>query len=263
MSTITEVRDGVGVSVRRPDGIPKVKGEFAYSSDMWAEDMLWGATLRSPHPRARIRVDRDRRRAGGPGRARRAHPRGRARAQDLRARAPRPARAGVRRGPLPGRAGGDRRRRPSRDRAPRRRPDRGRLRGARAARPTRVRALDPTRRRCTPAGTCCATCTSRTATEPGEADVVVSGEYEVGMQDQAFLGPESGLAVPAEDGGVDLFDRDAVAARRPRPGRGLRWTCRWRRCASRSPAWAARSAGARTSRCRPTPACSRCTPAGR
>ena len=25
------------------------------------------------------------------------------------------------------------------------------------------------------------------------------------MQDQAFLGPESGLAVPAEDGGVDLF----------------------------------------------------------
>ena len=37
------------------------------------------------------------------------------------------------------------------------------------------------------------------------ADVVVTGEYEVGMQDQAFLGPESGLAVPAEDGGVDLY----------------------------------------------------------
>ena len=37
------------------------------------------------------------------------------------------------------------------------------------------------------------------------AHVVVSGEYEVGMQDQAFLGPESGLAVPAEDGGVDLY----------------------------------------------------------
>src|SRR3954468_6660195 len=54
MSTITEVRNGVGRSVRRPDGIPKVKGEFAYSSDMWAEAMLWGATLRSPHPRARV-----------------------------------------------------------------------------------------------------------------------------------------------------------------------------------------------------------------
>ncbi len=38
-----------------------------------------------------------------------------------------------------------------------------------------------------------------------EADVVVIGEYEVGMQDQAFLGPESGLAVPAEDGGVELY----------------------------------------------------------
>jgi CO/xanthine dehydrogenase Mo-binding subunit len=37
------------------------------------------------------------------------------------------------------------------------------------------------------------------------ADVVVSGEYQVGMQDQAFLGPESGLAVPAEDGGVELY----------------------------------------------------------
>ena len=35
--------------------------------------------------------------------------------------------------------------------------------------------------------------------------VVVVGDYEAGMQDQAFLGPESGLAVPAEDGGVDLF----------------------------------------------------------
>jgi xanthine dehydrogenase D subunit len=38
-----------------------------------------------------------------------------------------------------------------------------------------------------------------------EAAVVVRGEYTVGMQDQAFLGPESGLAVPAEDGGVDLY----------------------------------------------------------
>jgi CO/xanthine dehydrogenase Mo-binding subunit len=40
------------------------------------------------------------------------------------------------------------------------------------------------------------------------------------MQDQAFLGPESGLAVPSEDGGVDLYiatqwlhvDRDQLAA---------------------------------------------------
>ena len=37
------------------------------------------------------------------------------------------------------------------------------------------------------------------------ADVWVEGVYETGMQDQAPLGPEAGLAVPAEDGGVDLF----------------------------------------------------------
>ncbi|WP_405823662.1 molybdopterin-dependent oxidoreductase [Streptomyces sp. NBC_01390] len=37
------------------------------------------------------------------------------------------------------------------------------------------------------------------------ADFIVTGEYTFGMQDQAFLGPESGLAVPGEDGGVDLY----------------------------------------------------------
>jgi len=59
--------------------------------------------------------------------------------------------------------------------------------------------------------------------DPSAADreglVTVEGTYEVGMQDQAFLGPESGLAIPAADGGVDLFvatqwlhvDRDQVA----------------------------------------------------
>jgi CO/xanthine dehydrogenase Mo-binding subunit len=45
----------VGASVLRPDGTLKVTGEFAFSSDLWMADMLWGATLRSPHPRARIR----------------------------------------------------------------------------------------------------------------------------------------------------------------------------------------------------------------
>ena len=48
---------------------------------------------------------------------------------------------------------------------------------------------------------------------------MVEGTYEIGMQDQAFMGPEAGLAVPADDGGVDLIvstqwlhnDRDQVA----------------------------------------------------
>ena len=34
-----------------------------------------------------------------------------------------------------------------------------------------------------------------------------SGFYETAMQDQAALGPEGGLAIPAADGGVDLFAR--------------------------------------------------------
>src|SRR6186713_1428952 len=54
-STATTTSGGVGSSPRRPDGTLKVKGEFAFSSDLFADDMLWGATLRSPHPRARIR----------------------------------------------------------------------------------------------------------------------------------------------------------------------------------------------------------------
>ena len=37
-----------------------------------------------------------------------------------------------------------------------------------------------------------------------EAEVWVEGYYETGMQDQAALGPEGGLAIPAEDGGIDL-----------------------------------------------------------
>jgi CO/xanthine dehydrogenase Mo-binding subunit len=38
-----------------------------------------------------------------------------------------------------------------------------------------------------------------------EGDVSVSGVYDVGIQDQAFLGPESGLAVPDGEGGVDIY----------------------------------------------------------
>ena len=48
------VRGGVGESFERPDAVPKVKGEFRYGSDLNREGMLFGATLRSPHPHARI-----------------------------------------------------------------------------------------------------------------------------------------------------------------------------------------------------------------
>jgi CO/xanthine dehydrogenase Mo-binding subunit len=50
-------------------------------------------------------------------------------------------------------------------------------------------------------------------------DVSVEGFYELGIQDQAFLGPEAGLAIPDGEGGVDIHvatqwlhvDRDQVA----------------------------------------------------
>jgi xanthine dehydrogenase D subunit len=51
----TRRRGGIGESVARPDGGPKVQGSFAFSSDLQADGMLWGRTLRSPHPHARIR----------------------------------------------------------------------------------------------------------------------------------------------------------------------------------------------------------------
>ncbi len=52
-----------------------------------------------------------------------------------------------------------------------------------------------------------------------EGDVAVTGSYEVGQQDQAFLGPESGIAIPDGEGGIDIHvatqwlhvDRDQVA----------------------------------------------------
>ncbi|MDA3004920.1 MAG: xanthine dehydrogenase subunit D, partial [Actinomycetota bacterium] len=57
MSSATQTttrRDVLGTSALRPDGATKVQGSFEFSSDLHAENMLWGATLRSPHPYARI-----------------------------------------------------------------------------------------------------------------------------------------------------------------------------------------------------------------
>jgi len=53
-STVAKPRDILGNSALRPDGAHKVQGSFEFTSDMHAENMLWGATLRSPHPYAKI-----------------------------------------------------------------------------------------------------------------------------------------------------------------------------------------------------------------
>jgi xanthine dehydrogenase D subunit len=213
----TPVRSGVGESVRRPDGIAKVTGEFAYSSDLWADGMLWGATLRSPHPRARIRALNI-----GP------------------ALAVRGVHAVLTHEDVPGRKvyGLEVPDQPVLA------IDQVRYQGE----PVAIVAADhpETARRAAdaievdyerldpltdpeaafdaeplhPGGNVLRHVHIEHGAPPAHADVVVSGEYEVGMQDQAFLGPESGLAVPAEDGGVDLYvstqwlhvDRDQVAA---------------------------------------------------
>jgi xanthine dehydrogenase D subunit len=49
-----KIRGGIGESVKRPDGIPKLTGNFAFISDLYADGMLWGATRRSPYAHARI-----------------------------------------------------------------------------------------------------------------------------------------------------------------------------------------------------------------
>lgn len=53
-TALSEVAGGVGDSPSRPDGIPKLDGTFEYASDLWHEGALWGATVRSPHAHARI-----------------------------------------------------------------------------------------------------------------------------------------------------------------------------------------------------------------
>ena len=217
MTTETTIRGGIGESLRRPDGIPKVTGEFAYSSDLWADTMLWGATLRSPHPRARIReID------------------------IAPALALRGVRAVLTHEDVPGRKEygleiADQ---------PVLAIDQVRYQGE----PIAIVAADhpETARRAAdrievdfevlspvtdpeaafdaeplhPSGNLLRHVHIEHGDPEATADVVVRGEYEVGMQDQAFLGPESGMAVPAEDGGVDLYvstqwlhvDRDQVAA---------------------------------------------------
>ena len=217
--TVEAVRGGIGVSARRPDGTPKVKGEFAYSSDLWAEGMLWGATVRSPHPRARIRnIDYTQALKVTGVHAVLTH-------EDVPGRKtygleipdqPVLAWSDVRyMGEPIALVAADH-------------PETAR----RAAEKVRVdleelapltdaeSALKPDAPQLHPSGNLLRHVKLRHGDQEAIADVVVEGDYEVGMQDQAFLGPESGLAVPDGEGGVDLYvstqwlhvDRDQLAA---------------------------------------------------
>ncbi len=207
----------VGDSPVRPDGTPKVQGRFAFSSDLHADGMLWGRTLRSPHPHARIAsVD------VGPALAIAGvacavtadDVPGAATYGLISADQPVFARDVVRFVGEPVAAvAADH-------------PD-----TARQALDAIVVDYEPLPPLVDPEAAAGAppihpegNVIRRIEVVHGDiaatADVVVEGTYEVGMQDQAFLGPESGLAVPDDRGGVDLWvatqwlheDRDQVAA---------------------------------------------------
>ena len=193
----------IGESVLRSDGRPKVRGEFAYASDLGADRMLWGATLRSPHPSALIRgiditgaltlsgVHAVLTHADVPGKPTYgmevadqpvlAIDRVRYQGEPVAVVAadhPETARRAIERIAV--------------DYAPR------------PALTDPDAALSPGAPALHPGGNLLRRVTILHGDPDARAEVVVRGEYAVGMQDQAFLGPEAALAVPAEDGGIDL-----------------------------------------------------------
>ena len=200
----TSTTGRVGDSPLRPDGVQKVRGEFAYASDLWLDDMIWGVTLRSPHPHARIRsIDI------GPALAT-AGIYAVLTADDVPGR----NRVGLEHEDQPALAEGVVRYQGepvaiiaadhpeiARQAAKKIVVDYEVLPAVTDGRA----ALDPSAPRVHPQGNLVRHLKIRKGDGPKDAPVVVSMDFEVGMQDQAFLGPESGLAVPAEDGGVDLF----------------------------------------------------------
>jgi CO/xanthine dehydrogenase Mo-binding subunit len=214
------VRGGIGERLQRSDGRAKVTGQFAYASDLRAEGMLVGVTLRSPHASARIlEIDTAAARAVqgvravmthadvpgaklvGPGAHKdqpvlafdrvRCHgePVAVVAAEDLGTARRAAALVAVAYEPLPV------------------------LSDAAAA-------LAPGAPSLHPHGNEVRTVRIVHGDPATTGPVTVRGSYEVGMQDQAFLGPEAGLARPLEDGGVQLevatqwlhLDREQVAA---------------------------------------------------
>src|SRR5215212_3980122 len=209
----------VGEHTERADGVPKVRGEFDYSSDLWMDGMLWGATLRSPHPHANVwSIDTSEAEAMEGVRAVLTH-------EDVPGRKvygmeipDQPVLAWERvryQGEAVAIVAADH-------------PETARRALEKIAMEYEVldpltdaeEAMKEEAPKLHPSGNLLRHIhTVHGDVESAKADVVVEGEYEVGMQDQAFLGPESGLAVPDGDGGVDLYvatqwmhvDRDQLA----------------------------------------------------
>ena len=194
----------VGESPRRADGPGKVRGDFTYSSDLTVQGMLWGATVRSPHPYARIVAVETSEALRMPGvhgvLTHRDVPGEKLYGLEIQDQ-PVLAMDVVRYwGEAVALVAADH-------------PEHAR----RAAQMVRVtyevlepltdpeRALTEAAPRLHPDGNITRQVRIRHGDQDAVADVVVRGEYEIGMQDQAPLGPESGLAIPDGDGGVDLY----------------------------------------------------------
>jgi CO/xanthine dehydrogenase Mo-binding subunit len=197
----------VGESVRRVDAIPKVTGEFAYASDLFAAGMLFGHTVRSPHAAARVKRIDTREARGMPG----------VHAVLTHKDVPGEKRYGLEFADQPVLAMEDVRYfgEPVAVVAAEH-PEQAR----RAAAKIKVdyipqqpvvdaeRAKDTLRE-----------LTIRHGDSDAQGAVSVEGVYELGIQDQAFLGPEAGLAVPDGKGGIDIYvatqwlhvDRDQIA----------------------------------------------------
>ncbi|MGY1680285.1 xanthine dehydrogenase subunit D [Geodermatophilus sp. SYSU D01176] len=194
----------IGDSAQRPDGTLKVTGEFAYASDLWHDDMVWGVTLRSPHPHARIRrIDvAEALTVPGVSAVLTADEVPGENAYGLE-HADQPVLAAefVRYEGEPVALVAADHLETARRAAARIRVDYEVLPALTDAR----RALDDDAPQVHPGGNLVRHLRLRRGDPDPVAPVVVSLDFEVGMQDQAFLGPESGLAVPAEDGGVDLY----------------------------------------------------------
>ena len=227
MSTITAIRDGVGESRppagRHPEGQGRVRllvGHVGRGHAVGRDAALARTRARGS---AAIEHRRGARRAG---RARRAHPRGRARAARRTGSSTTTSRCW--------------RSTRSATRASRWRSSPPTIPRPRAARPIAIEvdyeelepltdpeyALDPSLRRCTRRATCSATSTSRTATEPRRGRR--RGQRRVRGRDAGPGVPRA--RVRARGAGRGRRRRpvhlDPVAARRPRPGGGLAWTCR-------------------------------------
>ena len=210
--------DGIGGSPLRPDGTLKVKGEFAYSSDLWHEDMLWGMALRSPHAHANILSIDISEALTQPGvYAVMTH-------DDI----PGSKLYGLEVVDQPAIAFGKVRYHGeavaivAADHPETARRALAKIKVEYEVLPpitTEEQCLDPEtygyvhspeEYRAHASGNIVhqqkvVSGLGVTDEVRALADVIVTGDYEVGMQDQAFLGPESGLAVPAEDGGIDLY----------------------------------------------------------